>query len=158
MKKTVLITLIMLIVMSTACFAANGFAIGAEFAFDFASLNGYGAMLTLHLPQFPVMFGIGANISDNYFGLALNADWWIWQGTLVGILQYYVGLGLTAGIGLSNSAFFDLGVRLPLALRLFVIPPLELFLELAPAWIPIYNGINIAHFGLQSGLGFRIWF
>jgi hypothetical protein len=158
MKKTVLIVLIMLVAASTACFAANGFAVGAEFALT--NLSGYGAMLVFHLPRLPMMFGVGGSMGPGGLNLGIYADWWLAQGTLVGMLQYYIGLGITSAISLGNYTYFDLGVRLPLALRIFVIGPvLELFLELAPAWIPITGGgLYPANFAVQSGIGFRLWF
>jgi hypothetical protein len=149
---------VLLLAASGACFAANGFAVGAEFALT--NLNGYGALLVFHLPQLPIMFGLGTDIGGSSLNITLNADWWLAQGTLVGMLQYYIGLGVTSNIGFGNPASFNLGARLPLALRIFPIGPvLEIFLEFAPAWIPITGGgIYAANFALQSGLGFRLWF
>jgi hypothetical protein len=158
MKRIVLLVLIALVGLSTGAFAAeNGFAVGAEFAIT--NLSGYGAMLTFHLPSVPLMFGLGASLGAGYLDIALNADYWLAHGRLVGIVDYYLGLGFTGAVTI-NPTSLSLGARLPLGLQIWPVGrTLELFVELAPAWIPIAGGgINVANFALQSGLGFRIWF
>ncbi len=158
MKKIALLVLIALVGLAWGAFAAgNGFAIGAEFALT--NLNGYGALLTFHLPSVPLMFGLGASLGPGILDLALNADYWLTQGRLVGIVDYYIGLGFTGTVSV-NPTSVSLGARLPLGLQIWPVgKTLELFLELAPAWIPVTGGgINVANFALQSGLGFRIWF
>jgi hypothetical protein len=160
MKKIALVALVIMLGLSTAAFAAgNGLAIGAEFALT--NLSGYGAMLTFHLPSVPVMFGLGASLGSGYVDVALNGDWWLAHGKLVSAVDYYIGLGFTGAVAVSGGgASFDLGARLPLGLQIWPLgKTLELFLELAPAWIPITaGGIYAANFAVQSGLGFRIWF
>ena len=69
MKKVAVIVLVALMGLSVAGFAAaNGLVIGAEFAVT--NLSGYGALLTFHI-----------------------GDYWLAHGRLVGMVDYYVGLG-----------------------------------------------------------------
>ena len=72
------------------------------------------------------------------------------------IFSLYIGPGLYAQIG-STMAF---GVRVPIGVQAFVLDPLVLFLEFAPALgTGLANGeINIPTFGIQGALGFRFWF
>ncbi len=158
MKRILLVALVVLVCLSPAAFAAQrGFALGAEFAVT--NLSGYGALLTFHLPGVPLMFGLGASLGQGYLDIALNGDYWLAEGKLVSILDYYIGLGFTAAVSVNPTAFAA-GARLPLGLQIWPLgKTLELFLELAPAWIPFSSGgINAANFAVQSGLGFRIWF
>jgi hypothetical protein len=162
MKRVLVVVLVLLLGFSaSSAFAArSGFAIGAEFTFT-NWFGGYGGMLTFHLPKFPVIFGLGGFFGNNAANLVLTADWWLTNGHLVGILDYYIGLGLYTNILFADPAFFALGARLPLGLQIWPLGNglLELFIEIAPAWIPITStGIVVASFDLQGGLGFRIWF
>ena len=161
MKRFLVIVLVLLMGFSaSSAFAAkNGFALGAEFTFA-NWFGGYGAMLTFHLPKFPVMFAVGGAFAQNYANIVLTADWWFANSRLVGILDYYIGLGLYSNITLAEPASFAFGARLPLGLQIWPVGSvLELFLELAPAWIPFTSyGILPANFDLQGALGFRIWF
>jgi hypothetical protein len=163
MKRLLIVVLVLLLGFSaSSAFAArSGFAVGAEFALTNIGYGGYGAMLTFHLPKFPVMFGVGAAIGGDWANIVVTADWWFTTGHLVGILDYYIGLGLYTDITFADPAWFALGLRLPLALQIWPLGNgiLEIFLEFAPAWIPI-QGANIvlASFALQAALGFRVWF
>jgi hypothetical protein len=161
MKRVLIVVLVLLLGLSasSAFAASSGFAIGAEFTFT-NWFGGYGAMLTFHLPKFPLIFGLGGAFGQNYAQLVLTADWWFLNGHFVGILDYYIGLGLYSNLVFAEPASFALGLRLPIGLQIWPVGKvLELFIELAPAWIPISSaGIYIASFDLQGGLGFRVWF
>jgi hypothetical protein len=155
-------TLLLVLTLATiapSAFAANtGWAVGAEFALT--NISGYGAMLTFHVPKVPAVFGLGGALEQGYFNLAVIADWWLNTGHLFGIFDYYVGLGAYGNVTLSGSASIALGARVPLAAQVWPLgsKALELFLEIAPAWIPITGGgIYLTNFAMQSALGFRIW-
>ncbi len=160
MKRFLVVVFVLLMCFSaSSAFAVkNGFAIGAEFTFA-NWFGGYGAMLTFHLPKFPVMFALGGAFGQGYANLVITADWWLANSRLVGILDYYIGLGLYGNVEVSNAGGgFAFGARLPLGLQIWPVGVLELFVELAPAWIPFTSGgIYLANFDLQGALGFRIW-
>ena len=53
-----------------------------------------------------------------------------------------------------------MGVRMPVALQLWPLDneTLELFVEVAPAWVPLVSsGFAPGNFQVQAALGFRLW-
>ena len=75
-------------------------------------------------------------------------------------MGYYVGFGGYGHIKLDEPASYAMGIRMPLALNLWPLNNdlLELFFELAPAWIPLTSsGLTPVKFEGQAAIGFRIW-
>jgi hypothetical protein len=159
MKKTIVVALAVLLIATSGAFAAkgSGLAIGGEGALYFGGtggLPGGGAMLMLHLPDFPLMLGIG--ISSPVV-IGITADYWVAHGNLISFFDWYVGVGGYISFS-PNPAFVAVGARIPLGLQLWPIgQTLELFLEVAPA-----VGFSIIPTGFdwhfQGALGFRFWF
>lgn len=136
---------------------AFSLGIGGTFGLGGNSLD---AGLSLKLDNLPPVFGIQLAGSDNSFRLGLTADWWMINAKLVDALNYYVGLGGYARLGLGNNAYFDGGLRIPLGLNIFVIKPLELFLEWAPSVGARFSpSFAFPDFGFTNfAIGFRFWF
>ena len=160
MKKTLLLTIVVLLTVATGAFAAKGggFAIGAEVAStNFAS---WGGMLNLHFTEVPLHLAIGAYGSPSAFGLDTKVDYWLLHGNLVSGIDWYIGIGGYIAVQVQPGATFSLGVRAPFALQIWPSGQLvEIFLEVAPAWIPFTNGgISAGNLVVQPALGFRIWF
>jgi hypothetical protein len=157
MKKLVIVICVLLIVVSAGAFAAKGggFAIGGEGSLYFAGSGGLPtyAMLTLHLPSFPLMLGIG--VTGN-LDIGVTADYWLAHGSLVSIFNWYAGVGGYLGLS-PNSGYISAGARIPLGLQAWPFgQTFEIFVEAAPA-----VGISIVPTGfdwhLQGALGFRFW-
>jgi hypothetical protein len=158
MKKRLLIVCAVMLVAATGAFAARGtgFGIGGEGSLYFAGSGGLptGAMLTLHLPGFPLMLGIGISSS---MALGLTADYWLAHGNLVSIFDYYAGIGGYLSLDLNGSGV-AVGGRIPIGVQVWPFGSVfELFLEVAPA-----VGFNLIPTGFewhfQGALGFRFWF
>jgi hypothetical protein len=158
MRKILIVSLMLILVVSTGAFAAkgSGLAIGGEGALYFGGTGGLpmGAMLTLHLPQFPLMLAIGVSTP---LAIGMTADYWFSHGSLVTFIDWYAGVGgyLALDFDPSNVA---VGARIPLALQVWPFgQTLEFFIEVAPAvgigFIP-----TAFWWHLQGALGFRIWF
>ncbi|MGA2976399.1 MAG: hypothetical protein ABSF77_13900 [Spirochaetia bacterium] len=158
MKKILFLVLVVLLASATGAFAAkgSGLAIGGEGSLYFGGSGGMpmGAMLTLHLPKFPMMLGIGI---DSSLDIGVTADYWVARGNLASIFGWYVGVG---GYLTLYSSPFDLalGGRIPIALQAWPFgQSFEIFLEVAPA-----VGFSLIPTGfdwhIQSALGFRFWF
>ncbi|MBT3273788.1 MAG: hypothetical protein HN368_11575 [Spirochaetales bacterium] len=151
MKKKILIIAVLVALLSAPVFSIG---IGAAFSAGFVSLPSQ-AMLSLKLDEYPAVFGVGASLGADSFQIGVTADWWLYRTNLVSIFDLYIGPGLYAQIG-SN---FGLGIRIPVGLQAFVLDPLELFLEIAPALgISFGDTVSFPNFGVQGGLGFRFWF
>ena len=155
MKRTVVLISLALIVAGTSAF---GFGIGGAFSLGIGTASvGPGAMLSLKLDELPMVFGVGAVIGATEFKAGATVDWWLWDTPLVSILNLYLGPGLYAQLG----AGFDVGVRVPIGLQAWIIDPLEIFLEVAPALGLSINDsaqISFPDFELQAALGIRFWF
>jgi hypothetical protein len=163
MKRTAILALAILLMAASGGFALKGtpnLAIGAELtSVDF---EGIGAMLALHIPKIPLLLGVGlASIRD--FAdptLALTLDYWLMHKHIAGILEWYVGLGLYGALGFDPIAY-QAGLRLPIGLQAWVLKNelLEVFLEAAPAWVPLLtDSFDPVNFQAQAALGFRLWF
>ncbi len=157
MKKSLILVVAGLLALSTAGFAKD-IAIGAEAASrDF---NSWGGRFVFHIPRVPLYFGVGAILEQNNFAVDFTMDYWFTHGRLVRPLDYYVGIGGYLALATSSQFSFALGARLPIGLQVWPLGNvLELFLEVAPAWIPISStGITALSFEVQPAIGFRIWF
>jgi hypothetical protein len=157
MRKAVVVMIVVLLVSATGAFAARGggFAIGGEGALYFAGNGGLpsSAMLTVHLPGFPLMLGLGFS-SASAFGL--TADYWFEHGNLASVLDYYVGIG--GYLSLNSSGDGTVGARVPIGIQLWPVGQvLEIFAEVAPA-LGIYIVPTGFEWHLQGAVGFRFWF
>ena len=162
MKKSFILAVIVLVgllAVPTTVFAkSSGFAIGAEAAS--VNFNGWGGRIVFHIPKVPLYFGIGGVFDSNGTFLDFTMDYWLLRNRLSGILNYYVGIGGYAGFATwGGSSAFALGARLPIGLQIWPVGSvLEIFLEIAPAWVPINtSGVNPLFFEIQPAIGFRIW-
>ena len=153
MKKRI----ILLVLLGAIAIApAFSFGIGGAFGLNFMGGVGTGGLLSVKFDEYPAVFGVGARFRDSSFNIGITADWWLYQTNLVEMLDLYVGPGLYAAIG---SNVFDLGVRVPVGIHMFVIDPLELFLEVAPAiGVRLGSGFDFPTWDVQGAVGFRFWF
>jgi len=153
MKKRVLL-FVLLAVLATA--PAFSFGIGGAFGLNFGGSFGTSGMLSVKFDDFPAVLGVGARFGYGGFIIGVTADWWLYETNLVEMLDLYVGPGLYAVIG---SGVFDLGLRVPVGIHMFVIDPLELFLEIAPAiGVGLSPGFYFPRWDIQGAIGFRFWF
>ena len=153
-KKIVIIVLVLLVAFATAGFA-DTYGVGAAFSLDAFGGLPSSAMLSLKVPQLPILWGIGAQVGGGNFSLAVTADWWLYQTNLVSFLGLYAGPGLY--IRLPGN--FEIGARIPVGINAYPLDFLELFAELAlahPFWTE--GGLVIPSFRLQAAFGFRFWF
>jgi len=160
MKRGVLVAVVVigLVFASTEAFARqSGFAIGAEAASE--NFNGWGGRFVFHIPGVPLFFGVGGIVESNGTALDFTMDYWFLHNHLSGIVDYYVGVGGYLALGTGTLSSFALGARLPIGLQIWPVGSvLEIFLEVAPAWIPINgSGANPLTFAVQPAIGFRIW-
>jgi hypothetical protein len=158
MRKKLFVVLVVLLLATSGAFAAkgSGLAIGGEGAMYYGSVGGLpvGAMLTLHLPQFPLMLGIGVSAP---FTIGITADDWVAHGNLVSVFDWYAGVGGYLSFDPTPLAL-SVGGRVPLGLQMWPLgQSLELFLEIAPA-----VGFSLVPTGFdwhfQGAVGVRFWF
>jgi len=157
MKKTRALLLAALLLLAAAgTVSARGFAIGGEGALYLAGAGGLpmSAMLTFHIPQVPLMFGIGV---QSPFAIALTADYWAAHGNLVSILSWYAGIGVYGSFDF-NGGNAAIGGRIPIGLQAWPLRNVvEIFVEIAPAVgvILVPTGFD---WHLQGAIGVRFWF
>ncbi len=115
---------------------------------------GGGIGLTLKFGNFPVL-GLEWMLAEHYSRIAASCDYWVVNDHLTGALNYYLGIGAFAGIGIAGEySAFDLGGRIPIGLQIYPVKNFEIFAEFAPlvGFLPTLN----LNFSLR--LGFRIHF
>lgn len=154
-RRIVIVAIVLMMAVSTVGFA-NSFGIGGAFSIDTLGGLPNSAMLSLKIPQLPIVWGIGARIGTDYFDLGLTADWWLYHQNLVSFIGLYVGPGLY----LTLPQTVEVGGRIPIGINAFPLDILELFLEIAPTLLFFSSdaGVQIPRFGLQGSFGFRFWF
>ncbi len=156
MKKRIATIAIALLLLTVTASGAFGLGIGLSYGISpLGGLPGQNLLLSVKADQLPFLLGVGARMNASTFSLGLTADWWAMNNNLVNFINYYLGLGLYAGIGQDIA----LGARLPIGLNAFPIEPLEIFLEVAPTLAFISpGGITFPDIGLQGAVGLRFWF
>ncbi len=153
MKKRLLLFVLL---AALAAGPAFSFGIGGAFGLNYVGGFGTGGMLSVKFDDSPVVLGVGARFGSGWFNIGVTADWWLYETNLVKMLDLYLGPGLYANIG---SGSFDVGVRIPVGLHIYVIDPLELFLEIAPAiGVGLSPVVYFPSWGVQGAVGFRFWF
>jgi hypothetical protein len=130
----------------------------------------WGYSLSLKAPQLPIFWGVNLRIEDNYFGINLSGDKYLYDELLVKDigLGWFLGVGGYAGIhsysGFIDYLLLDLGVRVPIGLSWIPAPFFELFIDVVPSLgIGIGFGdapdkINFPQGSLGAELGIRFWF
>ena len=155
MKKKILVLVSALLIFS----AANAFSWGIGGAFGLPlgdDVPGANALLSLKVDQFPFIMGIGFSIGQDTANFGFTADWHMIRQNLTGMLNWYAGPGLYVAYA---GDTFHLGGRVPVALYIFPIDALELFVEVAPTLSAgLGDPITFPNFGIQSSFGFRFWF
>jgi hypothetical protein len=165
MKRIAVFVLVGLLVFAADVFALKStpdFGIGGEL--NFTNFSTMGAMLTVHFPKVPLFIGLGANFVGGLSGgmeLTSTVDFWLLHNPLgTGFFSWYLGIGAYGVLGF-DPTWNALGVRLPIALQIWPLDNerLEVFLEVAPAWVPLYgNSFDPGQFQAQVALGFRLWY
>jgi len=153
-KRVVIIAFVLMAVVAMGSFA-DTFGIGVAYSINAIGGLPSSALLSLKVPQLPIIWGVGARIGGGAFNLAATADWWLIQQNLVSFLNIYAGPGLY----ISLPDYFEIGARIPVGLNAYPLDFLEIFAELAlahPFWTE--GGLVIPSFRLQAAFGFRFWF
>jgi hypothetical protein len=157
MKKVLILVCMAMLITATGAFAqkGDGLAIGGEGMMNFSGTSALpiGGGLVLHLPQIPIMFTVGANSLP---ALGVTADYWLGQGPIAGILDWYFGIGGYLTMYLAPNRF-AVGARVPFGIQLWPAGQnLEFFLEAAPGL-----GVNLSptafEWHLRVALGLRYW-
>lgn len=148
--------------------AAQGFAmkntrdLGFGLEVTSIDLDSFGAALSAHLPGIPLFIGVGGDFYNEPGGqpdLSATVDYWLLHSSR-GYVNLYLGLGLY-GATTPDRSWYAAGLRLPIGLQAWPknSEELEVFLEVAPAWVPIgRGGQDWDAFEAQLALGFRYWF
>ncbi len=153
MKRIVLITLLILVLATgTASAMALGLSFGVQ---PLGGLPGSNVMLSARFDGMPFLMGLGFSVGQDTFALGFTGDYIMYRTNLVNFLNLYAGPGFFLGLAGDVSA----GLRIPVALYIMPIDPLELFLEFAPAIGATFSDpVTFPAFGLQGAFGFRFHF
>lgn len=155
-RSIVLAGILVCAAASTASAKDSGFAIGGEGALYLAGAGGLpvSAMIVFHVPQLPLMFGIGV---QNPFAVAVTVDYWAAHGTITSIFAWYAGVGGYLSFDVKPGGTTTAGGRIPIGLQAWPVGRVvEVFAEIAPA-----VGVVLVPTGfdwhLQGAVGVRFW-
>ncbi len=154
MKRIILIALL-IVVLATG--TASAMALGLSFGVQpLGGLPGSNVMLSARFDGMPFLMGLGFSVGQEQFALGFTGDYIMYRTNLVNFLNLYAGPGFFIGVG-GNA--FNAGLRIPVALYVMPIDPLELFVELAPAIGARFGDpITFPAFDIQGAFGFRFHF
>jgi hypothetical protein len=160
MKKKILIAAVVLFfVASTSVFSLG---IGASFGLKpFGDLPGeQRVMFSLKTDDLPFLLGFGFEIGEEKFNLGTTFDYLLVRQNLFNFVNFYAGPGGYLGIMTKgdDELAVQFGLRVPLALYIFPLDVLELFIEIAPTWMIFDGEVLGTNLGAMGALGFRFWF
>lgn len=155
MKKRFLMVVMVLFLSVGSMYSLTGVGIFGDFMGN--STGGSGANLpgiglTLKFGNFPVL-GLKWMFAQDSINIGASCDYWAVNQHLGGILDYYLGVGLYAGLGFGDPFRFNMGLRIPIGLQIWPVNKLELFLEIAP----MLNFLPFS-FGYALSGGLRVHF
>ena len=159
MKKIAIIALVMGILCMAGASAQGRVGLGLYAGGAFSDGNfGPNGGISIKLGAFPVL-GIQFAGGDNWGFLGISADYHLVNAAPLGsILTWFFGPGLQFNIGLGDSsAMWNLGLRIPVGLQLWLVRNFELFVDVVPNFSLLSNsGFGIG-FGVGAELGFRFY-
>lgn len=158
MTKKVTALLVAVLLIFAVAGSASGLAIGASYGLNLTGGTvGGGVLLSAQFDSLPFLLGLGFSGGGGSFNIGVTADWILYRAPLAGALGLYAGPGLYVDLG---NNLFDIGARIPVAIYIFPIDIIELFLEVAPTIGIGFGGgtVRFPEFALQGAFGFRFWF
>ncbi len=108
--------------------------------------------------NFPVI-GIALSLENHFH---LHCDYWMFNSSLKGDLYWFAGIGGKYIYDLNRSdknpdkyeGKYGFGIRIPIGIRYYVVPALELFCEIVPG----ISVIPSTDFDGDAGIGIRYYF
>ena len=164
MNKKLIGILAALVVLGTSNVFALGIgAQGGASPVAGSGVNGGGA-LTFSLDKTGPIFALDVAGWNNSLYLGLTFDWWAANPKISGGFGYFYGIGGAAGLyGFDNGLTLYAGIRPFIGLNWFVVPPFELYLDVA--WQPGFTvglnsnggGFGFSPWRFPVNFGFRFW-
>ncbi len=157
MKRMIFVAIILCALFIGEAFAKemnslSGIGLYGNLAGSGSSAFGGGIGATLKFGNFPVL-GIEYNFGQTA-RVGVSCDYWVLNSHLTGALNYYIGIGGYAGLGLGANGGIDAGGRIPIGIQMYPLQKLELFAEIAPT-VPLFPTIGI---GYSIRIGLRVNF
>ena len=161
-NKKVMLCLVFL-ALALPLFADRG--LGGEFGYSpLGSDSSWRAGVTLRVSEYPFVFGVFGNSSQDEWSLGGYIDYWMNNPKLFGMLHSYMGPGLVFSTYMDKDEGLEhlfFGTRLVLGANLFVFDFLETYMQGALEFGLNFAGDDglkfpAAHFPLTAG--FRFWF
>jgi hypothetical protein len=154
MKKAFLALALVLVIGTSGAFA---FGIGAQAGYD--TVMGGGGAITFKLDEYPYVFAVSFSADNNGMYIGGSADYWFIYKPLAAPVNYYVGGGLGALVGVGDPVALKAVARLPLGINAYFLdnlvePYLQIVPELGVAILPSTQLIG----GIGANLGVRLWF
>lgn len=162
MRKHKIIALASLI-MCASVSGAFAFGIGLQIDGGLSQAgSGFGPSVTFKLDEYPVVFAVNLDVTEENFSLGLTGDWWLFNKEIDSSfpVKWFFGYGFFARIGLGDPSALAVGGRLPLGINAFFNDGfIEPYLLIAPsAGIAFAPEFHFPEWYLPVSLGVRFWF
>ena len=156
MKKKLIAVLVLALVVSTVSVFAFGIGIQA------GGGNGVaGGAVTFKLDKLPYVFAANVNFSGNNIFIGGTADLWISNANIAGPVNYFVGGGLGASVGVvSDVLYLNISPRLVAGLNMFFVDGfIEPYIQIAYAPnLTILPSFDPDFVNFEAAGGIRFWF
>ena len=156
MKKKLIAILVLALVVSTVSVFA--FGIGVQGG---GGVGGGGLAVTFKLDQLPYVFAADLTIAGDYFFIGGTADLWMMNANLAGPVNYFVGGGLGASVGVgSDVLYLNISPRLVAGLNMFFVDGfIEPYIQIAyNPTLQILPKIGFNFIAFNAAGGIRFWF
>lgn len=99
--------------------------------------------------------GLGWSFASDNDRIDASIDWWLINKDIDESLNWYLGAGAKVGLKINqDNDIFNIGLRIPIGIQLWLIEELELFAEIAPG-ILLIPGTDP---DISGGIGLRYYF
>lgn len=162
--KRILVSLVLVLAVAAFAFADHPNKLGLGIVGG--SGYGYGNIgsdvgFAFKLSSLPVYWQLNLHLNSGYLGLGATGDVYLKDQNLLEegsfALDWFLGLGGYASIGLGNDLTAAVGARVPVGLSWHITDEFELWLDIVPSL-----GIGVVPFyfpdwNVGGEVGFRVW-
>ena len=156
MKKKLIAILVLALVVSTV--SVFDFGIGVQGG---GGVGGGGLAVTFKLDQLPYVFAADLTIAGDYFFIGGTADLWMMNANLAGPVNYFVGGGLGASVGVGgDDLYLNVSPRVVAGLNMFFVDGfIEPYIQIAYAPnLTILPSFDPDFVNFEAAGGIRFWF
>lgn len=156
MKKKIIAVLVLALVVSTASVFAFGIGIQGGAGYNVPG----NVAITFKVDRSPLVFAGNFQFNDD-FAIGLTGDYWVSNANIAGPVNYFIGVGFGATVGLKDDDLLLSGsLRLPVGINMFFAKGvIEPYVQVVPMFgLQVLPKFETDGFGVDAAAGIRFWF